>query len=110
MKLLIEIPEETYDYWKEHKHEYVLSEAIANGKPLPENGEILTKEAYADLCIKANCAKNIHSTAPQEPRKGHWIRVTDKAGHLVWECDKCGWQQRLTTNYCPDCSADMREV
>ena len=40
--------------------------------------------------------------------KGHWIRVTDKAGHLVWECDKCGWQQRFNTNYCPDCGADMR--
>ena len=38
---------------------------------------------------------------------GHWIRVTDKAGHLVWECDKCGWQKRLWTNYCPECGAIM---
>lgn len=45
--------------------------------------------------------------ALQEPKTGHWIRVTDNAGHLVWECDKCGWQQRLWTNYCPDCGARM---
>ena len=49
--------------------------------------------------------KELPSVTPQEPRKGHWIRVTDKTGHLVWECDKCGWQQRFNTNYCPDCGA-----
>lgn len=53
--------------------------------------------------------KELPSVTPQ-PRKGHWIRVTDKARHLVWECDKCGWQQRFNTNYCPDCGSDMREV
>lgn len=37
MKILIDIPEETYDYWKEHKYEYVLSEAIANGIVFPSN-------------------------------------------------------------------------
>lgn len=34
IELVIKIPEETYEYWKEHKYEYVLSEAIANGIPL----------------------------------------------------------------------------
>ena len=43
----------------------------------------------------------------QEPT-GHWIRVTDKTGHLVWECDKCSWQQRFNTNFCPNCGARMR--
>ena len=45
----------------------------------------------------------------KEPKTGHWIRVTDKAGHLVWECDKCSWQQRYNTNFCPDCGAKMIE-
>lgn len=40
-------------------------------------------------------------------KSGKWIRVTDKAGHLVWECDKCSWQQRFNTNFCPDCGAKM---
>ena len=35
-KRIIDIPEETYEYWKEHKHEYVLAEAIANSTPLNE--------------------------------------------------------------------------
>lgn len=38
-----------------------------------------------------------------QPKIGHWIRVTDKTGHLVWECDKCGWQQKFNTNFCSDC-------
>lgn len=36
IELVIKIPEETYEYWKEHKYEYILSEAIANGVPLPK--------------------------------------------------------------------------
>ena len=56
--------------------------------------------AFIDSIPSADVRENIH---------GHWIRVTDKVGHLVWECDKCGWQKRLWTNYCPDCGADMRE-
>ena len=44
-----------------------------------------------------------------EQKSGKWIRVTDKTGHLVWECDKCGWQQRLSNNFCPDCGAKMVE-
>ena len=43
---------------------------------------------------------------PKEKRR-KWIRTTDKSGHLVWECDKCGWQQRFNTNFCPDCGARM---
>ena len=42
-----------------------------------------------------------------EQKSGKWIRVTDKTGHLVWECDKCSWQQRFNTNFCPDCGAKM---
>ena len=37
--------------------------------------------------------KKLPSVTPQEPKTGRWIRVTDKAGNLVWECDKCSWQQ-----------------
>ena len=43
-----------------------------------------------------------------EPKTGHWKRVLDKTGHLVWECT-CGWQQRFYTKFCPDCGAKMTE-
>lgn len=36
VKLIIEIPAETYEYWKTHKDEYVLAEAIQNGIPLDD--------------------------------------------------------------------------
>lgn len=44
------------------------------------------------------------STPLIERPKGKWVRVVDKAGHWVWECD-CKWQQRFATNYCPDCGS-----
>lgn len=36
IELVIKIPEESYNYWKKHKYEYVLSEAIADGIVLPK--------------------------------------------------------------------------
>lgn len=44
MQIVIDIPEETYEYWKEHCHEYVLSEAIKNGVPLPEDYRQMAEE------------------------------------------------------------------
>lgn len=54
-----------------------------------------------------NAEQMIHALPPVTPQQkmGRWIRVTDKTGHLVWECNKCGWQQRLNTNFCPDCGS-----
>ena len=64
---------------------------------------------YSDEIDGSNCYECVKGMRdrykPQEPKTGHWIRVTDKSGHLVWECDKCGWQQRFNTNFCPDCGA-----
>ena len=51
--------------------------------------------------------EGIQHLPPVTQKSGKWIRVTDKTGHLVWECDKCSWQQRLSTNFCPDCGAKM---
>ena len=50
--------------------------------------------------------KMIEPLRTEIPKKGKWIRVVDKAGHWVWECD-CKWQQRIATNFCPDCGAKM---
>lgn len=36
IELVIKIPVETYEYWKEHSYEYVLAEAIKNGTVLPK--------------------------------------------------------------------------
>lgn len=50
LELVIKIPEETYEYWKEHKYEYVLSEAIANGVLLPKE--------YRRIVVDTNIVKD----------------------------------------------------
>lgn len=59
-----------------------------------------------DKLIALGTIENLPPVTPTR-KKWKWIRTTDKAGHLVWECGKCGWQQRFNTNYCPDCGAEM---
>ena len=60
MKLIIEISEETkknihwYGLHLCPRDENNLVNAIRNGQPLPEDCEILTKEAYSDLCKRAS--------------------------------------------------------
>ena len=44
IKLIIEIPEEVYEYWKTHKDEYVLAEAIGKGTPLDDIKAEIAKE------------------------------------------------------------------
>lgn len=49
IELVIKIPKETYEYWKEHKYEYVFAEAIANGVPLPKgHGRIADVDKMLD--------------------------------------------------------------
>lgn len=60
MKVLVEIPEDDLDVIKNlqkrgwaNRHEI----AIANGQPIPDDCEILTKEAYEDLCARASMSE-----------------------------------------------------
>lgn len=58
MKMVIDIPEEMYNMACKYP-EMVLAGyplCIKNGTPLPEGAEILTKEAYSDLCLRASKA------------------------------------------------------
>ena len=42
-------------------------------------------------------------------KSGKWIRKYDSiVNELYWECNKCGEGFQLTSNYCPNCGADMR--
>lgn len=70
------------------------------------------KRVYFDNGTVIRCAESVLRGMPPvtpQQKTGHWNRVTDNAGYWVWECDKCGWQQRFHTNYCPDCGAKMQE-
>ena len=62
MKLLVEIPNYRYRAIKKIdiiQKPYTINErsaiiAIKNGQPLPKDCEILTKEAYENLCLRAS--------------------------------------------------------
>ena len=49
IELVIKISEETYEYWKEHKYEYVLAEAIAKGTPLPKGHGRLIEDTFTTV-------------------------------------------------------------
>ena len=51
MKVIIDIPEYIYKVCQGHGDP--VYGYIAKGTPLPEGAEILTKEAYSDLCMSA---------------------------------------------------------
>ena len=80
--------------------------ALPSVKPKYTDEEIdkaqAVEQAYVDKMVEL---------AVEEAKrpKGKWIRVVDKAGHWVWECD-CKWQQRFATNFCPNCGAYMGGV
>lgn len=65
MKLLVEIPDYRYREIKEidtTKKPYTINErsaitVIKHGQPLPDDCEILTKEAYEDLCKRASMSE-----------------------------------------------------
>ena len=57
IELVIKIPEEEYKnicLMSKDGIGMALYDWIANGQPLPKDCEILTKEAYEDLCLRAS--------------------------------------------------------
>lgn len=99
VKLIIEIPKETYLEIKDGfiivRNAVASAQAIKNGIPLDD--------------IKAEIKEN----------KGEWIESKERSGH--WYCSVCGgihtdpetgkWRETFDYRYpfCPNCGADMRE-
>ena len=85
MKLMIDIPKEEYERMKEQSvFGYMLGvwkQAIKNGTPLPEGVEILTKEAYSDLCTRAADVSNFESKEYIEQRLENYNKML-KSGIL----------------------------
>lgn len=62
------------------------------------------KQAIAlDSAIKA-----LKQESQQEPKTGHWTKVTDKSEHFVWECDKMVVMKlthmKHVPEFCDDCT------
>jgi hypothetical protein len=62
MQIVIDIPDGCYEELNNGQFPvqdaYRLVAWIKNGTPLPEGSEILTKEAYSDLCMRASRAES----------------------------------------------------
>ena len=84
MKIVIDISEETY-------------KATCNESMLPPNVE--------------NVISGIKNGTPLP--KGHWIDKGKTDGYIKWYCSNCNMlvrnSQKPWYNYCPSCSADMKE-
>ena len=54
MQIVIDIPAEDFEKVKYGRGAVsMMRKAIIHGTPLPDGAEILTKEAYSDLCMRA---------------------------------------------------------
>lgn len=135
MKLIIDIPKATYEYWKEHKYEYVLSEAIANGIPYNPSGDAISRRVLKNLLsdksipIKFEKEKRgdwhrslgmtlgdiytVIDNAPSvelERPQGKWVDVCTLP--VIRKCSICGNEigdeMGFYNNFCPNCGADMK--
>lgn len=108
MKIVIDIPDGEYelDKWlAKNGMGSVTIRRILDGTPLPEGAEILTAEAYSDLCLRAS----------NGCKTGKWIEKDGWDGDVYYDCSACGeswttiegtpWDNGM--NYCPHCGAKM---
>ena len=84
IELVIAIDEKLYNRMKTYHGLDDTYIAVKKGIPLPEGAEILSKEEYSDLCMRAadhkedkkqeSCNDEEHNL--QEPNTWHWIPVS----------------------------------
>ena len=113
MKILIDISERDYELIRYNIQATSTFEnayyAIRNGTVIPKGAEILTAEAYSDLCLRAS-----------EQKVGKWIRGgfwSDGCGMgetygYYYKCSECGAEvkndyKKCGYNFCPNCGARM---
>lgn len=74
------------------------------------------KETVCEVCVDLmQKLSDLPSVSPK-PKTGHWINLenTKYKGQVLpfwgrYECSKCGGHGDGTSNYCPNCGANMRE-
>lgn len=128
MKLVIDIPEEDYEYFKLYNKDGLYN-AILNGKPLEQEpcedavsrkavletlddmdnvlDEDRTVENYKELLKE--CYEVLPSVNSQNI--GHWKEHRNRAtGHIETVCSECGAEEGYPYNdYCGNCGAKMVE-
>ena len=67
------------------------------------NSEVERKPDIVRLCADAGILEYV------KPKTGHWNEVfNDIEGEVRFYCSECNDYQMFTSNYCPNCGADMR--
>lgn len=91
MQIVINIPDGCYEELNNGQFPvqdaYRLVAWIKNGTPLPEGAEILTKEAYSDLCMRASKAES-----EEENKKEKHTCISCRFyryDRRTWPCDDC---------------------
>lgn len=114
MKLIIDIPKATYDYWKEHKDEYILSEAIANAIPYDDSGDLISRSALKEYVKKVEdyeSAYTICAYIDNAPtvcgNNSKWCESCVSKGKCAstkpkdeWICPNCDLYDQVEDDYC----------
>ena len=69
------------------------------------------KDYCTEPCVNLKQYWELSSVKPK-PKEGHWVEHGVKEGFLVekYTCSECDYYSgNRTTNFCPNCGADMRE-
>lgn len=97
MKIVIDISAEDFEKVKCGRGAVsMMRKAIIHGTPLPEGAEILTKEAYSDLCTMAADAPNFESNEYIEQRLENYNKLLESG---VLDCVK----PSVEPERCSDC-------
>lgn len=85
MQILIDIPKETYEYWKTHRieaGEYVLTDAVRTGIVIPDNaknGDVLSLMMFKELTGDISHLLEIDDYDRQTLEK-EWLNAPYKRG------------------------------
>ena len=98
-----------WDVSKPNKDGEPSDDAISRRAVMNLAVKIELPDSQTFFCISPEDVEALPSVTPKQ-RTGHWKSTIDeKSHHWVFRCDKCGWIQETTTNYCPDCGKRMVE-
>ena len=82
-------------------------------------GDVISRQAVLDIIDSdwkyegmEHYINELPSVNPQEPRTGRWIEHIERDDYndhedIWYECDQCHADSKKTSNYCPNCGANM---
>lgn len=94
--------------------EYICREAIIDDleKEIEAGNVALDEDVWINkgLRIAIRDIKDSKSIDAQPVKRGHWIEIAGYGGwsNPYFKCSECETTESVTSNFCPNCGADMR--